>query len=136
MPRKKKKPRKKTGNRIIIETPTSHHVLPSDKDSRSRKIAEPVNISEMKNDERTASPDDMAKLKYYIRASSRILGYIDFAKALGYTVNDAVQIALDGNAADMITEYRQRVKEGEQLPGLETFVSLTKEDLDDMNINI
>ena len=45
------------------------------------------------------------RTEFYARAWCRISSYLDFMKGLGYNLHDAIQIAFDGKALDVIKEY-------------------------------
>ena len=47
------------------------------------------------------------RTEFYAHAWCLISSYLDSAKALGYNPHVAIQIALDGNAVDMIKEHEQ-----------------------------
>ena len=53
------------------------------------------------------------RTEFYAQAWCLISSYLDSAKALGYNPHVAIQIALDGNAVDMLKEYEQAAKRGE-----------------------
>ena len=109
MPRKKKKHRKKSENRNISKTATPRLDLPPNGDPLSMTIAEAIKVTEMDENEGTTLPDNILMTEHSARAWCRISSYLNSMKAHGYNSHDAIRIAFDGNAADMIKKHEEAV---------------------------